>query len=78
MYPAHESVACQLIEFAPYFGGTRGAILFRRRRLREIISAEGPPVRPAKGEALVNRSHRVLYSAVSCGVRPNRAKRRLS
>jgi hypothetical protein len=30
----------------------------------EVIRAEGPAVRPAKGEALVYRSHHVFYSAV--------------
>jgi hypothetical protein len=45
--------------------------------MREIIRAEGPAVHPAKGEALVYRSHRMLYSAVSCGVRPNGPRVRL-
>ena len=44
----------------------------------EVIRAEGPAVHPAKGEALVYRSHRVLYSAVSCGVRPNGPRVRLN
>ena len=58
------------MESAPLLGRTCGAILFRAE-VREVIRAEGPAVHPAKGEALVYRSHRVLYSAVSCGVRPN-------
>ena len=32
----------------------------------QVIRAEGPAVHPAKGEALVYRSHHVLYSAVFC------------
>ncbi len=56
------------MEFAPLPDRTCRTILFR---------AEGPAVHPAKGEALVNRSHRVLYSAVSCGLRPNGPRVRL-
>ena len=41
---------------------------------RVTIWAEGPAVHPAKGEALVYRPYRVLYSAVSCGLRPNGRK----
>jgi hypothetical protein len=51
------------MEFAPLFSRICGAILFRAEVL-EIIRAEGPAVHPAKGEALVYRSHRVLYLAV--------------
>jgi hypothetical protein len=55
---------------------TYGAILFRAE-VREVLRAEGPAVHPAKGGALVYRPHRVLYSAVSCGVRPNGPRVRL-
>ncbi len=57
-------------------GRTCGTILFRAE-VWEIIRAEGPAVHPAKGEALVYRSHRVLYSAVRCRVRPNGPRVRL-
>ena len=67
----HAACVCyELMEFAPTFGRICGAILFRAE-VWEIIRAEGPAVHPAKGEALVYRAHRVLYSAVPCGVRPN-------
>ena len=61
----------------PLLDRTCGAILFRTE-VREVIRAEGPAVHPAKGEALVYRSHRVFYSAVSCGVRPNGPRVRLN
>ena len=35
------------------------------------ITGSSYPYHPAKGEALVYRSHHVLYSSVSCGLRPN-------
>ena len=54
----------------PLLDRTCGAILFRTE-VREVVRAEGPAVHPAKGEALLYRSHRVFYSAVSCVVRPN-------
>jgi hypothetical protein len=71
------SVGCaKSIESAPLLGRTCGANLFRAE-VREVIRAEGPAIHPAKGEALVYRSHRVLSSAVSCGVRPNGPRVRL-
>ncbi len=42
----------KLMEFAPLFGRTSGAILFRAE-VWEVIRAEGPAVHPAKGAALV-------------------------
>ena len=43
-----------------------------------LYRAEGPAIHPAKGGALVYRSHRVLYSVVSCGLRPNGPRDRLN
>jgi hypothetical protein len=53
-----------------------GTILFRAE-VWEVIRAEGPAVHPAKGGALVYRPHRMFYSAVSCGGRPNGPRVRL-
>jgi hypothetical protein len=71
-------VGCQkLTEFAPLFGRTCGAILFRAE-VWEVIRAEGPAVHPAKGAALVCRSHRVLFSALPYALRPNGPRVRLN
>jgi hypothetical protein len=64
------------MEFAPLFGRIYGSIL-SRAEVWEIIRAEGPCVHPAKGEALVYRLHRVFYSPVPCGLRPNGPRVRL-
>ena len=66
----------ELMEFAPLFGRTRGAILFRAE-VWEIVRAEGPAVHPAKGEALVYRPQRVIYCVMFCDDRPHARRVRL-